>query len=117
MNQEERRIHIQIADWLRQVGPECLWFHIPNGGNRNAWTGALLKRMGVKAGVSDFIFLAGGKAYFMEVKAPGGRLSRAQRIFLEECENHSLPWALVMSIDDVRQALADWGIRAWESDT
>jgi len=33
------------------------WFHCPNGGKRNYWTGANLKKMGVKAGVPDVIII------------------------------------------------------------
>ncbi len=31
------------------------WFHVPNGGKRNAREGAKFKRMGVKAGVPDIL--------------------------------------------------------------
>ena len=61
---------------------ESLLFAIPNGGNRDAVTGAMLKAEGVRAGVPD-LFLAvprnGFAGLFVELKKPkGGRVSRSQ---------------------------------------
>ena len=60
----ERRFTILVADYLaRALPPEILWSHFPAGENRTAATGALLKRMGLKQGWPDFVFvLRGGKA-------------------------------------------------------
>ena len=56
-NDEEHRIQCGIIDWYDlTVGDEML-IAIPNGGARNAATGARLKREGVRAGVWD-LFLA-----------------------------------------------------------
>ncbi|WP_158414125.1 VRR-NUC domain-containing protein [Geoalkalibacter subterraneus] len=40
-----------LADYLDSLGVE--WFHVPNGGARNAAEGGKLKAQGVKAGVPD----------------------------------------------------------------
>jgi len=37
------------------------WCHVPNGGNRSAKTGALMKAMGAKAGVPDVLIFNKGK--------------------------------------------------------
>jgi hypothetical protein len=64
-------------------------FAIPNGGRRDAVTGARLKAEGVKAGVPD-LFLpwpAGGwHGLFIELKAPGGRPTPAQRRWIERLQ-------------------------------
>jgi hypothetical protein len=64
-------------------------FAIPNGGRRDAVTGARLKAEGVKAGVPD-IFLpwpAGGwHGLFIELKAQGGRPTQAQRWWIERLQ-------------------------------
>lgn len=44
-----------VAAWLDAHG--VLWFHCPNGGARNAVTGAILKAQGVKRGVPDIIIV------------------------------------------------------------
>ena len=36
------------------------WCHVPNGGNRSARTGALMKAMGAKAGVPDVLIFSHG---------------------------------------------------------
>ena len=70
---------------------------IPNGGYRNAREAARLKRMGVRAGVSDY-FLAvprppkepGGCdvicGVWIELKSPKGKLSPAQKQWFIEVE-------------------------------
>ena len=54
-------------------------FHPANGGWRSRVEAAILKGMGVKAGVPDIIAIKGGQCYALELKAPGGRLTPAQR--------------------------------------
>lgn len=64
-----------------------LMFHIPNGGKRDAREAARFKAMGVKPGVPD-IFLpvahGGFHGLFIELKAPGGRVSRFQDGYISE---------------------------------
>jgi hypothetical protein len=58
-----------------------LLFAIPNGGARNAITGALLKAEGVTPGVPDLFLaqLSGGfGGLFVEMKRLGGKCSDAQ---------------------------------------
>lgn len=55
-----------------------LLFAIPNGGARDARTGATLKREGVLAGVPDMALVSAGQTHYFEFKAPKGRASRAQ---------------------------------------
>jgi hypothetical protein len=67
-----------------------LLFAIPNGGRRDAITGARLRDEGVLAGVPDLMLAvpAHGKAgLFIEVKAPkGGRVSRTQMEVMAKLE-------------------------------
>ena len=62
------------------LAPNVVYFHVPNGGSRNAAEGARFKAIGVKAGVPDLVFLAYQRFYLLEFKEPGGkgRLSPAQ---------------------------------------
>ena len=60
-------------------------FAIPNGGKRNIREAARLKRMGVKAGVSDlFLPIPCGPAHglWIELKAGKGRPTEAQSAWL-----------------------------------
>jgi hypothetical protein len=54
----ERQEHLSLMAWIRtqpRIAP--YWIHIANEGKRNVVQGYHLKRMGLRAGVSDF-FLA-----------------------------------------------------------
>ena len=60
----------------------ALLFAIPNGGRRDAVTGAGLKAEGVRAGVPDLclpVARRGFHGFFIELKASGGSLSPEQR--------------------------------------
>ena len=46
-----------------RAAPGTYAFHSPNGGWRSRVEGAVLKGMGVKAGVPDIIAVKGGKCY------------------------------------------------------
>lgn len=57
-------------------------FAVPNGGRRDAVTGARMKAEGVVAGVSDLILLCRTPSYgalLIEMKRPGGKQSACQR--------------------------------------
>lgn len=62
-----------------------LLYAIPNGGRRDAVTGARLKAEGVRAGVPDLClpYPAGGwHGLYIELKAPGGAATPEQREWL-----------------------------------
>lgn len=52
-NLSEYDEQIKLAEYLDMRG--FLWCHVPNGGNRDAKTGAKMKRQGVKPGVPDVL--------------------------------------------------------------
>jgi hypothetical protein len=105
----EAQIQDAVVAHLRlRAKPDVLWLHCPNGGARDARTGAMLKRMGVLAGASDLLFWHQGSSFALELKAPGGRPTEAQLDFLarfNEAGGHSA-WA-----DDIDRALAC--LEAW----
>src|SRR5262245_53516937 len=79
----EAQVHDAVVAHLRlRAKPDVLWLHVPNGGARDARTGAMFKRMGVLAGASDLLLWHQGNSFALELKAPGGRLSEAQLDFL-----------------------------------
>jgi hypothetical protein len=54
-------------------------FHPANGGWRSRVKAAILKGMGVRAGVPDVSAIKGGRCYALELKASGGRLTPVRR--------------------------------------
>jgi hypothetical protein len=66
--------------------PEFALFAVPNGGARNAVTGAILKREGVRKGVCDLILLKPNKDHaglLIEMKASKGVVSKDQQAFID----------------------------------
>jgi hypothetical protein len=76
----EDMIQRAVFEHLRvRSAPGIFAFHPANGGWRSHIEAAILKGLGVRAGVPDVIAVKDGRIYGLEVKAPGGRLSAAQR--------------------------------------
>jgi hypothetical protein len=57
----------------RAPTPGVFAFHPANGGYRKPIEAAILKGLGVTAGMPDVIAIHEGRCYAMEVKAEGGR--------------------------------------------
>ncbi len=73
-----------VARYLDLALPEdAVWFHPPNGGARSKAAAGIFKAMGVKAGVPDLIVIYQGQVVAIELKAPGGTLSKAQKAMHE----------------------------------
>ena len=111
MRRPEDALQRSVITYLRFVAPWCVSFAIPNGGGRSKAEAAILKATGTLAGIPDIAIIApGGKAYFLELKAPKGRISPAQKIMHEELVARRIPLAIIRSLDDARDALKAWNI-------
>lgn len=87
----EYSLHVAVADFFRAALPdEILWTHLPMGEVRTARTGGKLKKMGTQPGWPDFILLIPVgmtcDVLFIELKRPGGSLSKTQKEFRERAE-------------------------------
>ena len=71
---------------------------------------AILKKMGLLPGVADLEIIHKGRAYFLEVKKPGGQLSDAQKLFRQRALDCGAEYVVVKSVDGVISALMGWGI-------
>ncbi|WP_304598250.1 VRR-NUC domain-containing protein [Adlercreutzia caecimuris] len=73
-----------VVEWCDAHGVPC--FHVPNGGSRHPAEAANLKRQGVRPGVPDLcvpVARCGYHSLWIEMKAPKGRISDAQRGWLD----------------------------------
>lgn len=89
--------------------PESLLFAIPNGGRRDAVTGARLKAEGVRAGAPD-MFLAvprkNAPGLFLELKKQkGGRVSENQKTMHEALSQAGYPVCVCRGWDEARREI------------
>jgi VRR-NUC domain len=105
----EAAIHAAVCDHLRlRAKPDVLWLHPANGGTRDIREAMVLKRMGVLPGASDLLLWHNGSSFCLELKAPGGRLSDAQRDFLARFNDAGGHSACAEGLDHALQILEAW---------
>jgi hypothetical protein len=114
--QDEFRLSCVVADWLALALPcNSLWSHLPFGENRDAVTGARLKRMGTARGWPDYlIFTRNDKheavSFALELKAEKGRQSPEQKAFQSAFEDMGHVYAVCRSLADVEAVLRLYGV-------
>lgn len=109
---KEIYLHLPVAAFLDQfASKDWVWTHIGHGEARTARAGAKLKRMGVKPGWPDFVFVGpSGRVYFLELKREGGRLSKSQDAFRDYCVKRGIPHVVARTIGEAMTAFDSWGI-------
>ncbi len=101
----EHRLQAACVQWFALAHPALRHnlFAVPNGGRRDATTGARLKAEGVLAGVADLILLRHKDIYgalLLELKTATGRQSKAQRDWQRAIERDGYKYVIVRCIDD-----------------
>lgn len=117
-NRLEEEFQIALVDYLNLVKTAngFMFFSSPNEALGKAKTGAgigrmvRLKKMGLRHGVSDLIFVKSGRVFFLELKAKKGIQSDYQKEFESDCFKISAPYAIAYSFGDAIKILTDWGI-------
>jgi hypothetical protein len=111
MNRPEHQIQKGIIDFWRLAGRRDLrLIAIPNGELRAQSVALRLKAEGVVPGVPDLLVVRDdGRVGWLEVKAPGGSMSDAQKGFAHMLVTHGHAWALVRGIDEAQTMLGRWG--------
>ena len=95
---------------------DAFWFHVPNQTAAPADYAKALLGDGMKPGVPDLVLLHGGRAFGIEVKRRGERLSPAQCAVHDRMEAAGVPVATVFSADGAESALRGWNlplVAAW----
>lgn len=113
MTQEESKIQQACIRWFRLQYPQLqlLLFAVPNGGNRDAITGAIMKREGVVRGVADLILLVPCKGYAslcIEMKKPKGKQSESQIMWQKEAERARNKYVVCKSLDDFMSVIGEY---------
>ncbi len=107
----ETRLQVIVVQHLALRGvKDLMFFHIKNSGKESPATGLLLKRMGVRAGVSDlFIGVPGQPPAFLELKSHGKKPTESQVAFGEHCLRLGYDHAYADGIDSALAVLREWG--------
>ena len=113
-NTPEADLQRAVVQALRFALPRTAIIHhcaneVTEAGPRGAKRQAILVGMGVHAGFADLMVLHDGRVLFFELKAPKGRLRHDQEAFRDAVLAQGFGWALVRSLDDALDALADHG--------
>jgi len=107
----EHKIQVALMDYLAIAArPEIYYFAIPNQSNRHINNAGKMKAEGVRAGSPDLCFmLPQGRVGWLEMKAPDGSLSDAQKAFRDRALELGHHWAMARSIDEALVPLTQWG--------
>ena len=105
-NRPEQAIHQAAVSYLKLLENmgELTFFHPASGGWRSKAEAGIFKSLGVKPGVPDLVLLfPGGRTAFIEIKAPEGRLSAAQKAFKSQAEYFGFAYAECRGVDQVEK--------------
>jgi hypothetical protein len=107
----EAGIQRAVFQHLRTRGaPGVFAFHPANGGYRKPVEAAILKGLGVVAGVPDIIVIHQGRVYGLELKAEGGRASEKQLATIAAMEAAGAFTCIAVGLDRALAVLEGWGL-------
>ena len=110
---EEHKLQCSMVRWFRFTYPQyahCL-FAVPNGGRRDAVTGAKMKAEGVLAGVSDLILLKRSEEYgalLIETKVKGNYQSQSQKEWQQKIEKEGYKYVVCRSLDEFQNQVTNY---------
>lgn len=107
----EDAIQRAVFQHLRQRGaPGMFAFHVPNGGKRKPIEAAIMKGLGVTAGVPDVVAIKDGKVFLMELKTEDGRLTDAQVSTARDLMRAGATVACCYGLDQALRQIETWGL-------
>jgi len=108
--QPEQIEHINVLNWFTHNYPDLAddFHHFANERRCSVQQGRLLKRMGVKKGVSDFflaVALGGFHGMWLELKTGKGKLTSEQFDFLERKRDRGYCARVAHGSDEAKEAI------------
>lgn len=101
MARPEHQLQCAVVRYLRLALPGAVIFAIPNAGKRSKVGGAMEKEAGLLPGMPDLCVIYNRGVMFIELKAPAGLLSAAQKNRIAELMDAGIPVAVCRSLGDV----------------
>lgn len=113
MRHDESNLQIACVRWFRLQFPSIapLLFSVPNGGRRDAVTGAILKAEGAVAGVADLLLLLPSGDHHglcIEMKTEKGKQSDAQKEWQKAVEAAGYKYAVVRTFEQFADLIDDY---------
>lgn len=106
----EQDFHKAVADFLAvALGGAAWWTTFPAGGG-GVERGRVLQRAGLKPGCPDVLVIDGGRAIWLELKAPNGRLSDVQKECHKDLHHAGSAVHVVRTIEELIIALRCAGV-------
>lgn len=97
---------------VRDLMPDLRWLHhSPNGGKRDAFTGAQMKALGVKPGFPDLLLpVRSGNhpGLVIEMKSATGKVTPEQADWLDHLTSQQWATAVARSAEEARTVLCDY---------
>jgi len=110
-NRSEDAIQRAVFQHLRaRAAPNVFAFHPANGGYRKPVEAAIMKGLGVVAGVPDVIAIHNGRVFAMEIKAEGGRATDKQLACIAALREAGAFTCIAEGLDRAIACLEGWGL-------
>lgn len=107
----EATIQRAVFAHLRARGtPGLFAFHPANGGYRKPAEAAILKGLGVVAGVPDVFIVHNGRCFALELKAEGARATDKQLACIAALREAGAFTAIAEGLDRALACLEAWGL-------
>ena len=109
----ESQIQKECVAWFRATYPTLapLFFSVPNGGARNAWTAKIMREEGVRKGVADLILqvpLGGYASLAIEMKTPVGKQSASQKEYERAATKMMNKYVVCHSLEEFQKAVKEY---------
>jgi hypothetical protein len=107
----EATIQRAVFQHLRaRAAPGVFAFHPANGGYRKPVEAAIMKGLGVVAGVPDIIAIHNGRVFALELKAEGGRATDKQLACIAALREAGALTCIAEGLGRALACLEAWGI-------
>lgn len=110
MNRPEQELHKTVKKYLDLILTPHSWWTTIDHAAKGRFQGQMRKARGVKKGIPDILILFAGRTYWIELKAPDGKLSPEQKACHEAIVSAGGGVTVARSVDHVSDALARWQV-------
>lgn len=102
---KESSLQISCVEYFQRIYPKLSPYliHIPNGGKRNLLEALKFKKMGVKPGVFDLLFMVPTKQHvglWIELKVGNNSLTENQKNFQKLAESSGYKTVVIKTIEE-----------------